>query len=238
MNGLKKQDNDDNKFKEESKIYEVLQKLENNVSQEFLDIFKEKDELTVNKTSDIFEYFLKLIVKNVREEIQEYQEDLEEKELKNKKNKLEEYYEKEASIISKDEFETAIRLFMTLVLFREEDKENKIKSNRKNILNYLKAEDLWDKNKYRDEKFNENLNQLKNINIQINHILCLVDIKDEDTSDIKKYIKNKEKPIEKTIKSDDEDDEDKDRSSHKSGSNNSSKSGSRSSSISSSSYQS
>ena len=81
---------------------------------------------------------------------------------------------------------------MTLVLFREEDKENKIKSNRKNIVNYLKAQDLWDKDKYKDLIFNENLNELKKINIQINQILYIVDIKEEDISDIKGYNKNEE----------------------------------------------
>ena len=40
--------------------------------------------------------------------------------------------------------ENAIKLFIALVLFREKDKENKIKSNRKNLIDYLKTPDLWD----------------------------------------------------------------------------------------------
>jgi hypothetical protein len=125
LNDLKKEDKkekEDN-FLENSKIYEVLEKLKDNLSKEFLSIFEEKNELTVNKTSEILEYYLKLIYKYVKDEIRDYQEELEEKELNDKKNKLEEYYQKE-SLISKEDFETAIRLFMTLVLFREEDKEN------------------------------------------------------------------------------------------------------------------
>ena len=110
-----------------------------------------------------------------------------------KKNKLNEYFEKDSIIISKDDFETAIRLFMTLVLFREEDKENKIKSNTKNIVNYLNAQDLWDKSKFKDEKFKENLNELKSINIQINQFLYFVDIQEEDTSEVKNHIENKKK---------------------------------------------
>ena len=62
---------------------------------------------------------------------------------------------------------------MTLILFREEDKENKVKQNSKNIFNYLKARDLWDMNIYNDDKFNENINKLQNINFQINQILWL-----------------------------------------------------------------
>ena len=93
LNDLKKkekEDSDDN-ISENSKIYEVLEQLKNNLSKEFLSIFEEKKELTVNKTTDFFEYYLKLIYKYVRDEIKDYQEELEEKELKDKKNKLEEY---------------------------------------------------------------------------------------------------------------------------------------------------
>ena len=61
---------------------------------------------------------------------------------------------------------------MILVLFRGEGKE-KIKSNSKNIVNYLKAPDLWEKNIYNDEKFNEDLDKLKKINIKVNQIIWL-----------------------------------------------------------------
>ena len=157
LNDLKKkekEDSDDN-ISENSKIYEVLEQLKNNLSKEFLSIFEEKKELTVNKTTDFFEYYLKLIYKYVRDEIKDYQEELEEKELKDKKNKLEEYYQK-------------------------------------NIVNYLKAKDLWDKNIYNDQTFTENLNEFKNINIQINQILFLVDIKEEDISDFQEASDNSE----------------------------------------------
>ena len=109
-----------------------------------------------------------------------------------KKIKLEEYF-KNKSLISKDDFESAISLFMILVLFREEDKENKIKYNHKNIVNYLKSPDLWDKNIYYDKRFNENLFELKLINIQISQILFFIDIKEEDISEVHEYIERKNK---------------------------------------------
>ena len=59
---------------------------------------------------------------------------------------------------------------MTLVLYREEDKENKIKINRNNIFNYLKEEYLWN-DLFKHEKFSENFYELKKINIQINQIV-------------------------------------------------------------------
>ena len=203
LNDVKKEVNEDNDndISEETKIYEVLEKLKVNPSREFLSIFDNKDELTINKTSGIFEYYLKLICNNVKDEIKDYQEELEEKELGDKKNKLDDYFKKETCLINKDDFENAIRLFITLVLFREEDKENKIKSNKKNIVNYLKAKDLWDKNIYNDEKFNENLNELKIINIQINQILNIIDIKEEDTSQLEQDIPQQEK---ENIKEEDE----------------------------------
>jgi hypothetical protein len=80
-----------------------------------------------------------------------------------------------------------------LVLFREEDKVNKIKNNRKNIIDYLKGQDLWDKKIYNDEMFDENLNEIKKINIQINQILNIVEIKEEDFSDVQDHVKTKYK---------------------------------------------
>ena len=197
LNDLKNEYKEDNEDKieniSEKAISEVLENLKNNLSEEFLSIFKEKNDLTINKTCEILEYYLKLIYKYVKDELKDYQEDIDEKELEEKKSNLEKYYENEQSI-SKDDFENAIRLFMTLILFREEDKENKIKTNRKNIVNYLKAKDFWDKNKYVEEKLGNNLNELKLINIQINQILYLFDIKEEDISDVKENIENKSKP--------------------------------------------
>ena len=74
---------------------------------------------------------------------------------------LDEYFKKKDIIIGKEELENAIRLMITLVLFREKDKENKIKLNRKNLIDYLKSPDLWDIKVYKNENFNSNLNELK-----------------------------------------------------------------------------
>ena len=86
--------------------------------------------------------------------------------------------------------ENAIKLFIALVLFRE----NKIKSNRKNLIDYLKSPDLWDEKIYINEKFKHNINELKQIKIQVNQILWLYDY----------LVGNKEfdefKIMEKTIK--------------------------------------
>ena len=204
LNDQEKEDKDKDKcISEKTKIYEIFEKLKNSgISKEFLLIFKDKNELTINKISSIFEYFLKSIFKYVRDELKDYQEELEdnEKDLEDKKNKLDEYYQKEP-LISKDNFVYAIRLFMTLVLYREEDKE-KIKYNSKNIFYYLKAPDLWDKNKYNDEKFNENINKLKKINIKINQIIWLYNYLVGNKQEIKSKITKEYKDNKKEEKDD------------------------------------
>ena len=98
-------------------------------------------------------------------------------------------------MIEKYDLENAIRLFVTLVLFREKDRENKIKNNRRNLIDYLKVPDLWDNKKFdrEKEKFNENLNELKQFKIQINQTLWLYNYLVEN-KDIDEY-----KEMEKSI---------------------------------------
>ena len=104
-------------------------------------------------------------------------------------------------MITKEYLLQALRLFMTIILYREEDKENKIKLNKNNIVGYLKEQDLWENNniKINDEKFIYNLSKIKSINIKIKEILWLynylLDNKEEDLEgDIKekhkKYLEN------------------------------------------------
>ena len=79
--------------------------------------------------------------------------------------------ENDKKIINKDNLLSVIKWFIALVLFREDDKKNKIKLNKKNIINHLIQEDLWNKEIYKDENFNKDLNNLKKFDIQINRII-------------------------------------------------------------------
>ena len=65
------------------------------MSKEFLTIFIDKKELTVNKIYELFEYYLKLINKYIKKEIKEYQEKLGEE----KKEKLNNYYKKMKEVV-------------------------------------------------------------------------------------------------------------------------------------------
>ena len=190
LNNLKKikQDNDNN-IKAKTKIVEILKNIDFDVSNEFLTIFDETSELILNKIFKIFNYYLLMILPEIKGEIRNYQE-ITEFEIGNKLEnnlspKLNEYFQKQP-IINREDLEDTIRLFITLVLFREKDKENKIKLNRKNIIDYLKQSDLWNSEIFKNEKFNENLDELKLCNIQINNIMLLYDFLVEKVPKIKK----------------------------------------------------
>ncbi len=193
------------KITEETKIYEVVNELKDSCSKNFIEIFQNKDNLTIDKTSDIFTYYLKLIFELVMDELKDYQENLDDE----SKKKVENYSEKEHPI-KKEDFACAIRLFTTLVLFLEkdkEDKEKKIKNNRNNLINYLKASDLW-RDIYDHPDFNKNLNELRDINVKISQIIPLYevlgkDIKESDYDDVRAQIE-KEKENEKEKESGDE----------------------------------
>ena len=221
----------------------------------------------MKKITKLYDYYLKLIFKYVKKDIENYQEkkeieeknkNKEKKEEREKKiifnledktlKKLDEYFTKEDLTISKESLSEALRLFMTIVLYREKYKENKIKLNKNNIIGYLKEQDLWINNniKIDDDNFKDNLSKIKSIHIKIKEILWLyyylTDKKDENfENDIKEKYKKyaaeeKKKKEGKEIKSVDENDDDNESESEKksqnskSSSNNSSKSGSKSSS--------
>lgn len=193
-------------------ISKINSKIENNVSIEFLQIFEDKKYLTDYKIPEIFDCFLKLILADIKDEIEEYNLEFKDKEKEQKlKDELDNFFEekdennddnKNNKIINKDNLASALRWFMALTLFEENDKDNKIKSNKKNIINYLNAPDLWDREIYKElSKLIEDLNGLKAFNIQINRIVWFYDylIKDEDDDNciknIKDYIKKKEQKL-------------------------------------------
>ena len=205
-----------NKKEENVMIAEINTKIENNISPEFMQIFEGQKYLIISKTSELFKCFLKLIFNDIKEEIEEYViENIDKNTEKKLEDELNSYFEikeedddedndnkinkeNDKKIINKDNLLSAIKRFMALVLFRENDKENKIKLNKKNIINYLVQEDLWGKGMCKDEKFNKDLNNLKKFDIQINRIIWFYDYLNENDEEdnykknIEDYIKKKE----------------------------------------------
>lgn len=163
----------------DSKIYEIINKIKD-TSEIFIKIFENNDSLTINKIPEIFDCCLKLINnKNIIDEILNNQE----KELDENSKKLIFEYFKKPQLISKKDFARALRLFITLVLLPEEDKENKIKNNRNNTINHLKSPDLWNKEIYNNKDFQKYANELKLFNVKINQIITLYKILGSDIED-------------------------------------------------------
>ena len=215
-------------------ISEINEKIASTLSKEFLGIFKNEDdnkekknnnlELTVNKTMAIFEYFLNFIFKEIKKDLEDYSLEFKDKKLEKKtKEELEKYLEnvenneedddnlENRRIIKANNLALALKWFMTLVLFDEKDKENKIKGNKKNLINYLNVADLWDKGTFKDNKFNSDLDKLKKYNIQVNKIIWLYDFltegeeEEDPEKEIKDYIDEKNGGPPPTIKQKDKD---------------------------------
>ena len=169
LNNYNKENNEENIINDDTIIEDIVGKIEG-ISEYFINLFKEKSTLTVNKTLEIFDYYLKNINEDVLTEIKSNQEDLDEESLKIMKEKIDKFYNKSRTI-NKEDLAYALRLFITLVLFLENDKENKIKLNKNNAIKYLKSQDLWKKIIINDEKFLKDFDELKSMKIPINQII-------------------------------------------------------------------
>ena len=200
LNGKRKEKNKESEIKEEDKISALIDKdLKDSIKPEFIQMFKNNDGMTVNKISNIFNYYLKTIYEIIKSELDKYQEKLSDASIKEINN----YYKKKDPISKKD-IAYAIRIFATLVLSQEKDKKNKIQSNHNNLVNYLKVSELWTKDIYDNPDFNIKLNELKLWNVQINQTIPLYeylgkDIENEFFEEVKKRIEN-EKASNITIK--------------------------------------
>ena len=183
--------------KDNDKICEIVEKLGQKISNDFKVLFKGKEKLTISKITSLFEYYRNLIFERIKSQFKEYQVDLEEE----KKKSVEDYFNNENHhfLITKEIFKKSIRSLIILFLNFENDKENKIKGNQNNIINYfdIGIPDLWDINIYNNIDFNKELEELKKLNIKINQILTLYDylgddINDDYFEDVKRAVKNEE----------------------------------------------
>jgi len=205
LNKIKLDEN--NQINGTTKVGDIdIVKNQKNISEEFFNIFKNNDDLIINKIPNMFDYYLKLIFKYIKIDIEKHQEinkandnnkgkpseeKEEEKMYLDKKiiKKLDEIFSNKDIIIKKESLATAIRLFISLVLYREDekDKDKRIKVNRKNVVDYLKGKDLWETNIYNDSGFEKNLEEIKSLNIKIKEILWfyyyLINNKDEGFED-------------------------------------------------------
>ncbi len=176
-----------------SKINEILTPLEQKVSDNFKKLCKDNDSFIICKTSYLFEFYRDLIFRKVKFYLKEFQSEIN---FEGKIGLIEECFNKQ-KLITKKEFKSAIRAFIILFLNLENDKENNIKGNENNLINYLDIPDIWNKAILINKNFHNELNNLKNLDIRINQTIpfydCLgEDIDDNYFMDIKKAIEQEE----------------------------------------------
>ncbi len=176
-------------IKEDNRIIESLEKF-TNVSDDFKNLFKERDSLIISKITRLFEYYRDLIFAKIKYELKGFQIDLENEQKDHIKNCFE-----SQTIINEKIFKAAIRSFIVLFLIKEKNKENNIKQNENNIINYFDIPDIWDITTYSISNFKEELNNLINLNIKINQIISLYDCLGDDIDS--KYFEEVKREVEK-----------------------------------------
>lgn len=184
-------------FTECNKIFEVFPFLSDKITNKlFIEIFNEKQSLTINKLTNLFEYYQILIYEVIKNELIEYKKEMNE----NQKQDIKKYFENNHQI-TKEIFASTIRRFIVLFLSKEKNKENRIKNNTNNIINYLNIPDIWDKKIYDMKEFSKELEGLENLKIQLNQALSLYEeLGEENTEEFYKPVINQIKKNEELKK--------------------------------------
>lgn len=186
----------DKSLSEKSKLSDAFKYLTDTISEDFVNFFKDNDNYTINKLKKVYEFYLLLIFKKIiLKEIKEFQIKGEKLDKEKIFETLNENQNNEKDTF-KDDFTIALRLFISIFLLKEKDKENKIKNNCNNIASYLNVPDLWDQFFYDNKKkFKNSLNIIKGLNIPLNMIISLYELMDEDID--KKYLEEVREEIER-----------------------------------------
>ena len=179
-------------FNGNNKIYETFPALEGKVSQEFKDLFNNKDNLIIYKIPCLFEYYRNLIFKSIKKGLAKYQIDI-----KEEKKELIEKCLKDQTFIDKDILREAIRNFIILFLNLVKDKENKVKNNQNNFVIYFDIRDIWPKNIYNksNDNFKKELENLQKMEVNLNQILSLYNYLGDNINE--DYFKDVKKAIER-----------------------------------------
>ena len=195
LNNNKKLLNEENidkalNLKDDSRINEALEKF-TKVSDDFVNLFKENESLIISKTTYLFEYYRDLIFQKIKYGLKAFQTEIDSEQ----KEIIKTCFENQ-KIIDEKIFKAAIRSFIILFLNFEKDKENNIKQNENNIINYLNnLDDIWDITTISKENFKEELNNLKQANIKVNQIISLYDFLGDDINP--KYFEEVQKEVDK-----------------------------------------
>ena len=184
-------------IKDNDPIIEVLEKIIKDSDKDyFKNLFKKSDSLIISKTAYLFLYYRDLIFAKINNALKEFQIDLDDE----KKDAIKNCFKKQ-TVINEKVFKDAIRTFIVFFLNFEKDKENNIKQNENNIINYFDIPDIWDITTSSLGNFKEELNNISLLNIKVNQILSLYDYLGDDIDtkyfdDVKRELEN-EKEIKK-----------------------------------------
>ena len=74
---IKMKDEENSKVNGDTNIYDIVDNIKS-IKDDFKEIFKDKKKLYVKKLTNIYDYYLKLIFKNIKEDIQQYQKEKDE----------------------------------------------------------------------------------------------------------------------------------------------------------------
>lgn len=180
-----------------SDIFGVLNDIE--ISEEFKKIFIGKKNMTIDKITNLFIYYLRLIfVKVIKDKFMEYQSE----EDNIKKSEVENYFNKHNDIIEQKSLRNAIRLLITLYLIEEDEKEQKIKNNKNNFAIILNIKDIWININTNKKEFIEELKNIKKLKIQINQIIYLYDLLSNDEDDDDNFFNDVEEENQKKKEND------------------------------------
>ena len=88
LNTKRKEKDKDNTIKEETKIYEIINEIKYSFSDDFIKLFENNGSLTIDKSFNIFEFYLKIIYENIKDELENYNDELD----KNTKTAMNNYF--------------------------------------------------------------------------------------------------------------------------------------------------
>lgn len=189
----KKNNEEENRFNDGTKILNICEILNKEISENFKKIFTNRD-ININKLSNLLEFFLILVYPTIKEEIFNYSIEIPEKKIENINN-----YFNQNHLINKEDLAFTLRMFISSFLPEEKNKEERIKKNENNFINYLdNIPDIWKKSNYNNKiVFKEEINNIKNLDIQLNQASKLYDIigkkfEEDYFSDLNKELKKRE----------------------------------------------
>ena len=178
----------------QTKITKILEEI-GFISNDFKEIFIDKNNLILNKLLRIYDYYQILCFDKIKDQLKQYQEKIIDK---NIKTALENFKNNDLSDEKiKNILENALRKFITCFLVQIKENKKKIKQNKNNIKNYLEIEDLWDENFYKNEEFYQLIKKLQVLGIQINNIIyfyekCFKEMNKNYFDDVKAELKERE----------------------------------------------